>query len=190
MTTNNVELRDNQTSNAAAAVAVVGTCAIELVVMGRAVSPLVLALAVSYLLWIGQPTLRPTRGLLVTYASAVLVQCAHLVEEYTTGFYLAYPPILGAAPWSASRFLGFNFAWLAIFVVAGFGIARSWRSAYLVALFLALGGGIGNGLGHLVLSARRGGYFPGAYTAILALLVGSALLRRLLRPEPGIGVAT
>lgn len=55
-------------------------------------------------------------------------------------------------------------------------------AAYLVALLLAIGGGIGNGLGHLALSARESGYFPGAYTGVLALLVGSILAYRLTRP--------
>jgi hypothetical protein len=48
-------------------------------------------------------------------------------------------------------------------------------------LFLALGGGVGNGLGHLVLAARARGYFPGVYTGALALLAGSALLFRLMK---------
>jgi hypothetical protein len=105
------------------------------------------------------------------------------VEEYRTGFYSVFPPVFGAEAWSAARFLTFNLVWLAIFVVAGFGIASSRRPAFIVALFLGLGGGIGNGLGHLALAARRGGYFPGVYTAVLALFAGSALLRALLRPE-------
>ena len=180
----------SKASNVIAALAVAVVCAIELVVMSRAVSPLVLALIVSYLLWLAQPVLRPTRGLLVAYLVAVLVQCAHLVEEYSTGFYLALPPVFGTAPWSPMKFLLFNLAWLAVFLVAGIGIANSRRSAYVVALFLALGGGIGNGLGHLVMAARRGGYFPGVYTGVLALFAGSALLRKLLRPEEDAGVPT
>lgn len=83
--------------------------------------------------------------------------------------------------WSEQRFLAFNLVWLAVFVIAGFGLARRKRVAYLVALFLAIGGGIGNGLGHLALSAREGGYFPGAYTGLVALLVGSLLAYRMMR---------
>ena len=176
-------MHGTRASNVAVAVAAAAAGLIQLIVMGRAESPLVLALAVSYLLWIGQEVWRPTPRVLIAYATAVLVQCVHLVEEYRTGFYQVYPPIFGAEPWSSSRFLLFNLAWLVIFVVAGIGMAYSRRSSYLVALFLALGGGIGNGLGHLILAARRGGYFPGAYTAVLALFAGSALLRALLRSE-------
>jgi hypothetical protein len=172
------------------AIAVVLASALQLVVMGRAVTPLVIALVVSYILWIGQGVRRPTRGLLAAYAAALIVQCLHLVEEYRTGFYRVFPPVFGAEPWSPGRFLVFNFTWLAAFLIAGIGIAYVRRSAYVVALFLAIGGGIGNGLGHLALAVRRGGYFPGTYTAVLALFVGSILLRKLLRTTESSAVAT
>src|SRR5262245_50470635 len=118
---------------------------------------------VSYGLWVGRDAWPPAARVPPTYVAAVLVQCAHLAEEYATGFHRAFPPVLGAEPWSGNRFLAFNLAWLAVFAAGGFGLARGKRPAYLVALFLAWGGGIGNGLGHLALAARAGGYFPGVY---------------------------
>ncbi len=182
-------MRAKRSSNATVGVAVVVAGVAQLVAMGPAVTPLIIALAISYVLWLDQPAKEPNRGLLGTYGAAVLVQCAHFVEEYRTGFYLAFPPILGATPWSAGGFLIFNIAWLAIFVAAGIGIDRSRRPALLVALFLAIGGGIGNGLGHLALAAQRGGYFPGGYTAVLALCAGSALLWKLRRRDSVPGAA-
>ncbi|MFL5385308.1 MAG: hypothetical protein ACJ8GN_22545 [Longimicrobiaceae bacterium] len=71
-----------------------------------------------------------------------------------------------------------------MFAAGGIGLAQGRREAYLVALFLALGGGIGNGVGHLALAARAGGYFPGAYTGALALVVGGILAHRMLVREP------
>jgi hypothetical protein len=53
--------------------------------------------------------------------------------------------------------------------------------AAVVALFLALGGGVLNGLGHFALAARASAYFPGLYTAPLSLAAGSYLLLRILR---------
>jgi hypothetical protein len=156
--------------------------------MGRAIVFLVGALAFSYGLWLLRPALPAPRRILPAYAAAVLVQCGHLTEEYRTGFYRMFPPVLGSDPWSARQFLIFNFVWLGIFVLAGFGMARGWRPAFVVALFLALGGGIGNGLGHLMLVIRAGGYFPGADTAPLVFLAGSVLALQLLRP-PGPVVA-
>ena len=104
----------------------------------------------------------PGARVLPVYAAAVLVQCAHLAEEYTAGVHRASRPC-----WGRSRG-----------AEAGSSPSTSprWRcsrrAAYLAALFLTLGGGIGNGVEHL---ARAGGYFPGAYTGALALLVGSIL---------------
>jgi hypothetical protein len=64
-------------------------------------------------------------------------------------------------------------------------LARGWRPAGVVALFLALGAGIANGLGHLILAVRADGYFPGSYTAPLCFLAGGThALRLLRRPAP------
>jgi hypothetical protein len=159
-------------------------CALMLIAMGPAVVFLVVALVVSLLLWLSRAAWPPPRRVLPIFAAAVLVQCVHLAEEYATGFYRAFPAVMGSPPWSATRFLAFNVAWLVAFVLAGLGIARGWRPAYVIALFLAIGGGIGNGLGHLALMVGAGGYSPGAFTAPLALLAGCALAARLLREAP------
>lgn len=155
--------------------------ALTLATMGRATSLLVVAMVVSYGSWVRRTKWPPVESIVGVYAAAVLVQCAHLVEEYRAGFYRVFPPVFGADPWSARRFLVFNLVWLTVFVVAGIGLIRGKREAYLAAVFLAIGGGILNGIGHLALSAREGGYFPGAYTGVLALLVGSILACRLMR---------
>ncbi|HEX8243328.1 MAG TPA: HXXEE domain-containing protein [Longimicrobium sp.] len=175
---------DSAADRVAAGVLVAATCAAELAAMGRAVVVLAAALAASYAVWAARTEWGPPRRMLPAYTAAVLVQCVHLAEEFRTGFHARFPPLLGAQPWPAGRFLAFNFAWLAVFALAGIGLARGKRLAYLVALFLALGGGIGNGLGHLGLALRAGGYFPGAYTGALALVAGSMLMYRLMRPTP------
>ena len=150
--------------------------------MGRATIFLVVAMLLCYAIWLRRREWPRAKTVLGVYALAVLVQCAHLIEEYLGGFYREFPAVFGASQWSARRFLIFNIVWLTIFVSAGIGLSRGRRVAYLVALFLAIGGGIGNGLGHLALSAREGGYFPGAYTGVLAFVVGSVLAYRLTRP--------
>ena len=163
------------------ALAVAVACVLTVATMGRATIFLVVAMLLCYALWVRRTEWPPVDTVLGVYALAVLVQCAHLVEEYLSGFYREFPAAFGVSPWSEKRFLTFNLVWLTIFVFAGVGLSRGRRAAYLVALFLAIGGGIGNGLGHLALSARVGGYFPGAYTGVLALLVGSILAYRLMR---------
>jgi hypothetical protein len=69
--------------------------------------------------------------------------------------------------------------WLAAFVLAGLGVYRQVRLAYLIVLFVALIGGVGNGTSHLVLSTMYRRYFPGVITAPFCLLAGIALLTRL-----------
>jgi hypothetical protein len=167
-------------SNVVAGLAVIGSGVAELAIMGRAVTPLVVALGIAYALWASRSVWQRSSRTLLVYGAALVAQCAHLVEEYRTGLYEAFPPVFGAEPWSSSRFLLFNLAWIGIFILGLFGLAHRRRWAYLIALFLAIGGGVGNGLGHLALVLVRGRYFPGAYTAVLVLVAGSVLLRDLI----------
>ena len=169
----------NRESIATAAVVVVVDVAM-LVTMGRAVALLAVALVLAYVVWLAQSVLEPRR-VLSAYLLALAAQGLHFIEEYRAGFYREFPPLVGAAPWSRSTFLLFNLAWLFVFVLAAQGVARRWRPAAVVVLFLALGGGVLNGLGHFALAARAGAYFPGLYTAPLSLAAGSYLLLRILR---------
>lgn len=167
----------------AGALLVAVALAAQTAVMGRAVAGLDVAVLVSYALWAARPTPTAPRHVLPWLGAALLVQAAHLAEEYRAGFQRAFPALFGYA-WSDARFLGFNAAWLAAFAVSALAVVRGRRLGYLGATFLAVGGGIGNGLGHLALAVRAGGYFPGAYTAPLALGAGVVLLARLLRAAP------
>lgn len=129
------------------------------------------------------------RGAWPPCVAAVVAHGVHLVEEYRTGFYRAFPPALGAQPWSSDAFLLFNLAWLLAFCLGTGGLLPGCRPAMVVALFLALGGGVLNGLAHVALAARVGGYSPGLYTAPLVLGVGSYLAFRLLRRSSTPGAA-
>ena len=171
---------DRNRESIATAAAVVAVDVAMLATMGRAVALLAVALVVAYVVWLAQPVLEPRR-VLFAYLLAVLVQGLHFIEEYRAGFYREFPPLVGAAPWSRPAFLLFNLAWLLVFVLAARGLTRRWRPAAVVALFLAIGGGVLNGLGHFALAARAGAYFPGLYTAPLSLAAGSYLLLRILR---------
>ena len=164
--------------------AIVVACTLMIATMGRAVSLLTAALALSYGLWLTRSVWPAADRVLPAFATAVVIQSVHLVEEYRTGFFRVFPGVVGSAEWSAEQFLWFNAVCLMGFALAGIGIARGFRPAYVVALFLALGGGIGNGAGHLALAIRARGYFPGLYTAPLVLLAGTLLATRLFRQAP------
>jgi len=164
---------------------------VQTLVLGPAVVMLDVALVVSWALWASRPA-APSRRAVPALAAAIVVQCAHLAEEYRAGFQRALPALFGYA-WSDARFLAVNAAWLAVFAASLWAVRHRGRAASLGALgatFLALGGGVGNGLAHLVLALRAGGYFPGLYTAPLCLAAGALLLVRLLAsPDDGGGRA-
>jgi uncharacterized protein with HXXEE motif len=149
--------------------------------MGRAVILLSVGLVIAYLVWIAARWNNDPVAVLPMCLLAIAVQCVHFCEEFLTGFPRQFPKLLGNDAWSDAQFVAFNMAWLTLFVLAALGVYRRVALAYLVIFFLALAGGVGNGLGHLLLSATQGRYFPGAFTAPLCLLVGIALLLRLFR---------
>jgi hypothetical protein len=146
--------------------------------MGRASTLLSVGLVIAYLFWIAARWNNDPAAVLPMCLLAIAVQCLHFTEEYLTGFQRQFPRLMGYE-WSDGRFVAFNMAWLAVFVLAALGVYRRVPLAYLIVLFLALAGGVGNGAGHLLLSATQGRYFPGVATAPLCLLAGIGLLSKL-----------
>lgn len=151
--------------------------------MGRPAAVLSVGLIIAYFLWAVARWKNDPVAVLPMYLLAVAVQCAHFAEEYATGFQRQFPKLIGYE-WSDTRFVTFNLAWLALFVLAAMGVYRRKPLAYLAVLFFALAGGVANGAGHLLLSATLGRYFPGAATAPLCLALGIALLVRLFVERP------
>jgi len=146
--------------------------------MGPAIILLSGGLVVAYAVWLAAPWKNDAARVLPIYLLAVTVQCLHFTEEYVTGFQHQFPRLFGE-DWSDARFVTFNMLWLAAFVLAGLGVYRQVLLAYLIVLFVALIGGVGNGTSHLVLSTMYRRYFPGVITAPFCLLAGIALLTRL-----------
>lgn len=146
--------------------------------MGSAIILLSVGLVLAYGVWAAARWKNDPAAVLPVYLLAIAVQCLHFTEEYAAGFQHQFPRLFGD-DWSDARFVTFNMLWLAAFVLAGLGVYRRAKLAYLVVLFLALIGGVGNGISHLVLSATYRRYFPGVITAPFCLLVGILLLSRL-----------
>jgi hypothetical protein len=153
--------------------------AVQVLFMGPAISLLCLGLVIAYLFWVATRWTNNPRKILPIYLLAILVQCLHLAEEYFTGFHHQFPRLLGYQ-WTGTQFLAFNAVWLAMFLLAAVGVYFGVRLAYLIVFFLALAGGIANGVGHMILALKSWGYFPGAFTAPLCFAVGVALLLKLL----------
>jgi hypothetical protein len=165
------------------AVFVVVTQAAQFYLLGRASFLLTIGMLLSYFLWIGTRWKNEPEDVLPYYLLAVMVQCVHVAEEFFTGFHHEYMKLFGYQ-WSESAFLIFNTGWLLLFALTVLGIRRGMPLAYLVLFFLAIGGGIGNGIGHLFLFAMRGRYFPGVATAPFCLTMGITLLVCVYRGSP------
>ena len=158
--------------------------AVAWVVMGLAVTPLALGMLASYPLYrrtFARHMPSPAR-VVPLYLGAVAWQLLHFTEELTHDFHVRYPTLIGSPPWSDARFVGFNLAFYALFLVSAVAI---WRRVagptcfgcfFIVAMLL-------NGVGHVGLSIAAGGYFPGLATAPVGFAIGVVLLRRLLH-EP------
>ena len=148
--------------------------------MGPASIILNLGLIVSYLIWATSIWLNDPPAIVPLYLLGIAIQGLHFYEEYLTGFQQKFPAFYGYQ-WSDRRFVVFNLVWLSLLVLSAFGILLKSRLAYLIAFFFALVGEIGNGIGHLALSIAQRRYFPGLVTAPVALVVGLALLSKLMK---------
>jgi len=111
---------------------------------------------------------------------AVLVQSAHFVEEFATGFHVRFPELLSLEPWSPAFFALFNLGWLAIWLASCWGLPAQHPLAVAALWFLAIAGTV-NGIAHPLLSVVSGGYFPGLVTSPFIGVVGALLARRLAK---------
>jgi hypothetical protein len=150
---------------------VVGTAALSVL--------LLVAAALTALRPLSPRSGRGRRRLIVLGIVAVGLQTTHAAEEYRTGFYEAFPRMLGLQPWGSRAFLAFNLAWLLVWAVSLVGVSRGWRIAEWPIWFLALAL-IANGLAHPLLSLARREYFPGLGTAPVVGIAGLLLLREML----------
>jgi Protein of unknown function with HXXEE motif len=141
------------------------------------------ALVVSYALWIST-SWRVAPRLRAAFVLGILVFVGHAVEEFTTGFQLGLPALFGRAAWSDLQYVVFNAVWALVFIAAALTLRAGRSFPVFIVIFFAVAGGVGNGVLHLLLVLQRGGYFPGAWTALLCLAVGIWLLRLLYAPTP------
>ncbi len=142
------------------------------------------ALAASYGLWVGSAW-RVVPRLRAVFSLAVLLFVIHVAEEFLAGLPMALPELFGRSPWLDYQYLAFNGAWLLVFGAAAVTVGTGRQLPVLIILFFAVAGGVGNGVLHLLLVLRRGGYFPGAWTAPFCLIMGVWLLRLLYAPAAG-----
>lgn len=172
----------------ATAGAIIAAVAFNIVWMGRGVIVLNAGLLAAYGIWATRAPLNAAamNRLLPVYLVAVGVQVLHFGEEYATGFQRAFPALFGGT-WSDGQFVTFNLIWVAVFVLAAIGVRGGFQPSLVVVWFLALIGGIGNGIAHLGISLATRSYFPGTITAPFMLVLGILLIGRLREPTEHVG---
>jgi hypothetical protein len=111
------------------------------------------------------------------FGMLIAAQAAHSLEEYAFGLFEVFAPARFVAGLASSD-LGTGFATVNVGIVAlGLCCYLAWvRTGQAAGRLIAwawAGLELANGIGHLILAAARGGYFPGAGTA--PLLIGTSL---------------
>ena len=146
--------------------------------MGNAIFFLDIGLVIGFGLWVVQTKKVSIPDITKLYFIAIGIQCFHFLEEYLTGFQTKFPLLFGYT-WSDEQFVAFNLIWLGVLILNGVWLYSATRLSYLLVYCFAVIGGIGNGIGHPLLSLRAGGYFPGLITSPLLLIIGIVLLNKM-----------
>jgi hypothetical protein len=184
------------------------------VLMGPPILVLVIPFAIAYLIWFIWFRNRPvpvSTAFLRLYITMYVIQIAHLLEEWNTGFYEAFPALWGSLwfgdpgryePWNQIVFINGNLLMDAFWEIAILLFAR--RGAWAnYTLWLFLSGMVVNAVGHPFytlylaatptqqeyLSATYGlsstWYFPGLFTSFLHIGIVVAMIIQLRRDYSG-----
>lgn len=159
----------------------------------RTILPAVAALGVAALIALfltvtrklGEASSPQLRRAVQVTAAAIFFQAAHFSEELLTGFYKRFPALFGLAPMPFRFFVWFNVAWLIIWSLSAWGLAKRRPAALFPLWFLGVASAA-NGIAHPLLAVPEGGYFPGLATSPLVGVMGVLLLRSLLRLTSGV----
>ena len=117
--------------------------------------------------------------ILPLYLLALAIQMLHFAEEYIMNFTTAMPALLGQEPYPNDYWLVFNMAAYFVFILGGIALFKKRKEYAIIPLFFILAGVLLNGMAHIALSIYSGAYFPGMITAILYLVIGPVLLKRI-----------
>lgn len=108
--------------------------------------------------------------------AAIIWQSIHFFEEYSQGFYIRFPELLGLTPWPSSFFTSFNLAWILICTISAAIVGKSSKLPIFPLWFLALAS-LANAIAHPLMALASMGYFPGLWTSPISGLLGLLLLR-------------
>lgn len=138
---------------------------------------------ISYLLYI-RTYFKKTPGpenILPLYLLALGIQFIHFTEEYLTDFTIAVPGLLGEPAYPTDYWIVFNMVAYTVFILGGIILFKSIKSLMIIPLFFITVGVLINAVGHILLALYVGGYFPGLYTALIYIIIGPVLIKRVFQ---------
>lgn len=141
--------------------------------------PGVIATYLLYLNTFYKKTPKPER-ILPLYLLALGIQFIHFTEEYLTDFTVAVPNLLGQEEYPKDYWLVFNMVAYFIFIIGGIILFKKIKELMIIPLFFILVGVLLNSIGHILISLYVGGYFSGLYTALIYVIIGPILIKRVL----------
>ena len=122
---------------------------------------------------------KPER-ILTLYLFALGIQFIHFTEEYLTDFVTAVPGLIGREPYPLDYWISFNMIAYFIFIIGGIILFKQIKELMIIPLFFILVGVVLNSIGHILLAIYVGGYFSGLYSALIYVILGPMLLKRIL----------
>lgn len=146
--------------------------------MGFPILFLNIGLIISLIIWLNFNK-SYSRKLSWLYLISILIQVAHFLEEYFTGFYKVFPSFFSDRPWTGNQFIAFNIIWLIIFLLASIGTFKNIKLSFLVLWFFIVVGCIGNAVLHIGSTLLRQQYFSGTVTAFFLLIMGVTMIKEI-----------
>ena len=142
--------------------------------------PAVIVTFLFYLKMANQQPPNPEK-ILPVYLLLLGVQFLHFMEEYLGDFTEEVPRLLGQEAYPEDYWVTFYMIAYFIFILGGIIIFKKKKALMMIPLFFIVAGVILNTIGHILISLYLGEYFPGLYTALIYLLLGPILIKRLLQ---------
>lgn len=111
-------------------------------------------------------------------------QFIHFTEEFLTDFKEVFPLTYGGQPYPANTFVAFNMFSYFVFIVSPVLVYfKGLKFLFIPVLFFVVYGAMGNAIAHSWWSIYFGHYFSGLYTSLLYWILGSVLLKMILKSK-------
>ena len=118
-------------------------------------------------------------SILPLYLLLLGIQFLHFTEEYLTDFTIEVPRLLGQEEYPKDYWLIFNMIAYFIFIIGGIILFKRIKEFMIIPLFFIIVGVMLNSIGHIVISIYVGGYFSGLYSALIYVVLGPILIKRI-----------